>query len=846
MEDPRSCVLGSFFFHILLVMTIQPVPLQRLTIADLARFGAKAVNLGRMMRWGLPVPQGFALAVGAGDSGELDAAGREALGRAYADLASQQSGHGSDEDPAVAVRSSAVGEDGEDHSFAGQHDTVLDVRGQEAIVKAVARCAASRHSQHAAAYRREAGARVGGMGVVVQLMVPAQFAGVCFTRAPDDEEQLLVELVEGLADELVAGTQRPAQVRFQRHDLSACAREDHEGMLERLGLDAAREVARLAMEAEARFGVPLDVEWTFESGAVSLVQARPITASAERVETERIRQEEVSRLRQQAAGRSVVWTDFSIADMLQDPPPLTLELLQRAGSNSGGIARAYRRLGLRYYLGGGRQLFERICGRPYVNVTNTVSGLFSDLPVTVDSAPFVDPDPQSNLDPLADPPLGLDWSRWWLLLLLPLTLLRYVLLVPPLFLLLRRSFGRRYTEQLLPALQQEAAQERGQDLSQLSMSALAQKLSGYLERTTGELIFYHELTDAFSLVSQKVLGFALGVLYKEEAGEMMSRLTTALPHNFNTETNLALARVAAGELSREEFLERYGQRGNPDWDLSVPRWREDPGPVELMVQAVARSEDDPAARFEEQARLRTEAEQRLSAAAGRHWFMRWWRWAILGELGYYQQYSPMRETSQSVCYLWVELARRVLQEAAGRLEAGDLLYFLRAEEVLEVMQGEDPAPALERARRRRRHMRLARRVYLPHCLVSDDLEAMGRMPRLDPHARELRGLGVSSGVVRGRARVVEGLGEARDLQPGEILVARYTDPAWTPLFLVAGALVLEQGGMLSHGAIVAREHGLPAVINVPHVTRLVRTGDELTLDAAAGRVILEGHRSDNG
>ena len=105
---------------------------------------------------------------------------------------------------------------------------------------------------------------------------------------------------------------------------------------------------------------------------------------------------------------------------------------------------------------------------------------------------------------------------------------------------------------------------------------------------------------------------------------------------------------------------------------------------------------------------------------------------------------------------------------------------------------------------------------------------------------------MSSGVVRGRARVVTGLQEAQDLEPGEILVARHTDPAWTPLFLVAGGLVLEQGGMLSHGAIVAREHGLPAVINVPHVTRQVRTGEELTLDAAAGRVILHGQRSDNG
>ena len=615
-------------------------------------------------------------------------------------------------------------------------------------------------------------------------------------------------------------------------------------MLERFGSEAAREVARLALQAEERFGFPLDLEWAFESGAVSLVQARPITASAESREVERIRQEEIQRLRQKTGGRPVVWTDFTIADMLQKGTPLIIEPLQRAAQDRGGIGRAYRRLGLRYRQGAsGQAMFEVICGRPYVNVTECVCGLFSDLPLTVDTAPFADPN--SDVDPLSDPPLRLDWSRLWLLLLWPLWLLRYALLVPLRFFPLRRSYGRRYVEQIRPALVEEAARERQVDLSSISISALAQRLSACLERVTGELIYYHELTDAFALVSQKLLQRSLRMLYGAGADEAMARLTTGLPHNFNTETNLDLARVAAGSLEMEQFLDRYGHRGNPDWDLSAPRWREDPRAVERMVQAVARATEDPLARFEQQARVREEAEQRLRADLKRHWWLRWWRFVIMRDLGYYQQYSPLRETSQSVCYLWVELARRVLEEAARRLRAGDLLYYLSAEEVLEVMQREDPS-ALERARRRRRRLRLARRVYLPHCLLSTDLEAMGRLPEIDPEARQLSGLGVSSGVVRGRARVVTGLQEAQDLEPGEILVARHTDPAWTPLFLVAGGLVLEQGGMLSHGAIVAREHGLPAVINVPHVTRQVRTGEELTLDAAAGRVILHGQRSDNG
>ncbi len=829
-----------------------PVPLRRLTVADLDRFGAKAVNLGRMTRWGLPVPAGFALALGSAESGDLDAAAREALAEAYIELGAEAGGEPGAE-PAVAVRSSAVGEDGDEHSFAGQHDSFLDVRGLDAVVEAVRRCADSRHSQRATAYRSEAGAQLAGMGVVVQLMVPARFAGVCFTRSPNDDEQVLVELVDGLAEGLVSGTRRPAQARFDRDDLAARGDEDHDGMLSGFGLENARAVARLALKAERRFGAPQDVEWAFASGAVSLVQARPITTGAGDHELERIRQEEIQRLQEKCARRPVVWTDFSIADMLPEARPLTLQPLLRASSDRGGIARAYRRLGLRYRAAAsGHPMFEVICGRPYVNVTECAHGPFSDFPVTVDTTPFTDPD--AEVDPLSDPPLRFDWSRWWLVPLWPLWLLRYVLLVPLMLLPLRRGYGRRYVEQIRPALVEEAAQERQVDLSELSMSALANRLSACMERVSGELIYYHELTDAFALVSQKMLELSLRALYGAESGEVMARLTTALPHNFNTESNLDLARVAAGDMELTQFLERYGHRGNPDWDLSAPRWREDPRPVERMVQAVGRSTDDPLERFQQQVRVREQAEERLAVDIKRRWWLRWLRPLVFKELRYYQQYSPMREISQSVCYMWVELARRVLLEAARRLETGDLLFHLSTEEVLEVMRGADPAAALERARLRRRRAKLARRVYLPHCLVSTDLSAIGRPPRVDPDQRQLRGLGVSGGVVRGPARVVSGLEEAQDLQQGEILVARHTDPAWTPLFLIAGGLVLEQGGMLSHGAIVAREHGLPAVINVPHVTRLVRTGQQLTLDAAGGRVILQprsdepaaDQRTDNG
>jgi pyruvate,water dikinase len=225
---------------------------------------------------------------------------------------------------------------------------------------------------------------------------------------------------------------------------------------------------------------------------------------------------------------------------------------------------------------------------------------------------------------------------------------------------------------------------------------------------------------------------------------------------------------------------------------------------------------------------------------GKEWWLRPLRKAIMRELSYYQRYSALRETTQSACYMWIELIRQGLLEVGRRTGAGELLFYLALDDVERVLRGEQTEGLLEGARRLRKRLRLTRGIYLPHTLWSDDLDAIGRMPRLSKGAHELTGQVASCGVAEGRARVVADLEEAVDLMRGEILVTATTDPAWTPLFLVAGGLVLEQGGMLSHGAIIAREYGLPAVVNVADATRIIRNGQQITVNADRGRVVLSG------
>ena len=598
-------------------------------------------------------------------------------------------------------------------------------------------------------------------------------------------------------------------------------------------------MAKLALEAEEGFGFPVDVEWALAGEEIWLVQARPISAAARSSTAEQIRRDEVERLErmEREAGQVLAWSDFSLADMLPQPSPLGMEIFNLLTNRGGSIDRALRSFGLRYarpeQVG---RTFEVICGRAFLNLGATIQSIDEALPLALD-AKSLPVSGERSVD-VEHIPTRLAWRGWRSAGRLPGALLRWLFVVPVRFLRLRSHLDRQFREKVHPAVTAEAARLREQDLSGLGSAELLVALRSRIQRFV-DLGYYHEIADSVSLISHVLLRRSLQRLYAEQADVVEARLTTGLPGNFNTETNLDLARLAAGEIRMEEFLDRYGHRGSPDYEISAPRWREDPRRVEAMAKAIARAGVDSLQQFEEQQRLRTRAEARLSAEIGKHFWLRPWRRALLRELDYYQRYSPLRESTQALGFLFIELARRVLLEAASRAGVGNLIFcFTLAEIEKLISEGADPE-AVERARSRRERLKAARGIYLPHLLRSDDLEAIGRAPVVDPDAREFLGQSVSTGVVRGRARVVDGLDQARELEAGEILVAASADPSWTPLFLVAGGVVLEQGGILSHPAIVAREYGLPAVVNVPHLTRLIRTGQMLLVDADRGRVVIE-------
>ncbi len=328
---------------------------------------------------------------------------------------------------------------------------------------------------------------------------------------------------------------------------------------------------------------------------------------------------------------------------------------------------------------------------------------------------------------------------------------------------------------------------------------------------------------------------------------MLDAVGRSVPHNPTTEMDLALWRtsrrlLAEGAEPRADhpevaaLLAQYGHRAVREIDVGVPRWREDPAYILHLLStymAGGHGMSDPEDHFQKGARA---AEQAISAIAAQ---VRRQRGALAAHLvrlllRRFRELAGVREWHKFYVVRILAIAREVLKEAgsdlvrAGRLDRVDDVFFLGLDDLTSPRDLREIV-----ARNRREFDREWKRRQVPLAMTSEGEVSYGHPPVTEGM---LVGLGASAGVHEGVVRVTQNPLEAH-LEPGEVLVAPGTDPAWTPLFLTAGALVTETGGMVSHGAVVAREYGIPAVVGVAEATTRLRTGQRVRVDGSAGTVI---------
>ena len=752
------------------------------------------------------------------------------------------------EHAAYAVRSSATAEDLPTASFAGQQDTYLNVVGPTAILRHVSRCWASLFTERAVTYRRRNGIdhRTVHMAVVVQRMVFPHAAGILFTADPvtGNRRVATVDAGFGLGEALVSGLVNPDVFTVRDGEVVARTIAAKQRAVHALPAGGTREVAvdarqqeqpaltdaqvvrlvRLGRRIEAHFGRPQDIEWCLVDDDFQIVQSRPITT--------------LFPVPEAGDQENHVYVSVGHQQMMTDPMrPLGLSLWQLTAMvpmhAAGGrlfvdvtprLASPASRAGLLDLMGRGDPLVR--------DALETVLDRDDFVPSLPDAGPGVPPAGGTSTPIEADPAI------------------------------VTELIGR--SEASVAALERDIRTKSGQELFDFLLEAFEEH-----KRVLGDPLNIQAIMagmEATWWLNDKLLEW----LGEKNAADT---LTLSAPDNITSEMGLALLdvadvirplpevvaflqgvedegfleelpKLAGGTAARdalEAYLDRYGMRCVGEIDITRPRWRERPATlVPVILDNVGTSRRAPPHGASSRGGRRRGRRSRTCCRAcgpcrtGTQRADKAKRMIdqVRTFVGYreYPKYSI-------VCRYFVY--KRALLEEAERLVRADVLaerediFHLTFQELHDVVRSHQVDERL--VQRRKEAFRSYRALTPPRVLTSDGEAVNGSYRRDDVPAGALTGLPVSAGTVEGRARVVLDMADA-DLEAGDILVTTFTDPSWTPLFVGIAGLVTEVGGQMTHGAVIAREYGLPAVVGVADATRLIRDGQRVRVHGTDGYV----------
>ncbi|HSU36696.1 MAG TPA: PEP/pyruvate-binding domain-containing protein [Propionibacteriaceae bacterium] len=861
--------------------------------------GGKALNLGVLCRAGLPVPTGYCLTTTAyrsvvGDQlndlhDRLVSADPEVLARAAAEARDRvraipvpselrerilERYHTMPEGSPVAVRSSATAEDLAYASFAGQQDTYLNVIGDDALIEAIQGCWASLWTDRAVSYRTANGIdpRSVALAVVVQQMVEATAAGVMFTANPltGTRHQTVIDASSGLGEAVVSGAVNPDHyvvdtkawsiVQRRPGDKRVVIRGRSGGGTERVEQTDQSEatalsdaqvlaLARLGARVAEHYGSPQDTEWALAGdGAFWLTQARPITTLYPTPTS--------------ALPGDRLFMCLTLAQGLTRPiTPMGLASFRLVGTSiatAAGAAPADRRAGPSGLTTAGQRLF--------VDITPVVrSGFGRRLMLTVFGV--MEARAAAVIAGLAEDP------RWSVTSHSPLGVIGPIARVA---VLRAKAPLRILTAVVNPGLAPRAIDRverrlRG-SLTLPANASPAQRLDLVEARLGHDTFLLMPTVFSYAATGLLLLRLARRLLGDLARPEELQVVLRGLPHNVTTEMDLELWQVATQIRADEDavraladqpptavaqayrdrtlppvaqrgitaFLRRYGHRAVAEIDLGVARWSEEPSHIIGMIANYLRLTDPEQAPPVQFRRGRQAAEAMITELTGRASRRNRVTGRLIGfALGRARRLIGLRESPKYLLIVALAALRnhllqvgRVLAEQ-GSLAAAEDIFFLDYAEARRALDGERFTELV--IERREAYAVEMRRRHVPRLLMSDGTEPEAvaiPAPRTDG---ALAGSPASAGTVTGPARVVLDPVGAH-LEPGEILVAPSTDPGWTPLFLTAGGLVMEMGGSNSHGAVVAREYGIPAVVGVPSATSRIETGQLITVDGASGLV----------
>lgn len=799
--------------------------------------GGKGYSLKEMTLAGLAVPPGFTISADCCveylDNGGKWPAGLEQELKENIERLENDAGRKFAQGPEpllVSVRSGAP------VSMPGMMDTILDC-GKDAadpwavLVASVNSVFDSWNSERAVSYRkRNALTNITGTAVNIQMMFPSAVSGVVFTRSPSDPEAdvLIIESSFGLGEAVVSGDADPDRFTLSRSGLevleSRIGKKDGSSFAASetsLSPDLLASLGELAMKVEGYFGYPLDIEFGYDGSKFALLQSRRIRGIELVSETLKARDEERARLSDISGDKRRVWVSHNLSETLKYPTPLTWDIVKYFMSGAGGMGEMYRRLGYSVPDSEGAEFLELICGSIYADPEKIVDMLWRGLPVSCDLTAL-----ESDISLIDNPPVVLDPEKADPLLLLRLPLLIWSgLAAGAKARKLKRTIKDRFENEILPRFLAYIEKERSRDLTEMSHDELCCLLDArcrHVLRDFGADSLIAGFLGALSMTAltnllKRLLGGADGLAAAQELTGSLKTITS--------DQYPLLQKVSSGAAGMDEFLEIFGHRAAGEMELSVPRWREDADALNRMAEGL--SQVDPGTRGHASMNV---SECLASAGAS----------CMEDRVAVLQKETslllPYRENGKHYLMMGYELVRGAVVELGSRLGLGEDVFFMRREELTSLRAAD--SEMLLKIEQRKLRRKAVRNIYLPPLVDSEDLGAIGRGPVIDDE-RRISATPVSPGSAQAAARILFDPKELPASGEAFILVCPSTDPGWTPLLTQASGLIVERGGILSHGALIARDLGVPAVV-LPDATRIIDDGSMLILDGSSGAVeILE-------
>ncbi|MFE1753134.1 rifamycin-inactivating phosphotransferase [Streptomyces anandii] len=759
---------------------------------------------------------------------------------------------------AYAVRSSATAEDLPTASFAGQQDTYLNVVGPEAVLRHIRRCWASLFTERAVVYRRRNGIdhRAVSMAVVVQRMVFPRAAGILFTADPvtGDRRTATVDAGFGLGEALVSGVVNPDVFKVRDGEVVAESIAAKQSAVHAVPGGGTRETAldprrreqpaltheqavrlvSLGRRIEAHFGRPQDIEWCLADDDFHIVQSRPITTLfpvPERDDEDNhvyvsVGHQQMMTDAMKQLGLSM-WQSTAMVPMHAAGGRLFVDVTRRLASPAGRAA-------LLDLVGKGEPLVR--------DALETVLGRDDFVPLL--------PDADAGGPPAGGAPAPIDTDP----AIVGALVERSRASVAALAREIRTKSGPELFD-FLPVAFEEHRRVLSDPLNIQAVMA-GMEATWWLNDKLYEWLGEKNAADTLTLSAPGNITSQMGLDLLDVADairpypEVVAFLRSVEDDGFPYEGSLydafldELAKRTGGARARaaiEGYLDRYGMRCAGEIDITRPRWRERPTTLVPVILDNIRNFEPGAAerRFEQGrrealkkeqdvlARLRALPDGERKADEAKRMIDR-----VRTFIGY-REYPKYDIVSRYFLYKQALLREAGRLVAAGVLADEEDIFHLTLQELSDAVRSNQVDGRL--IQQRKDDFRSYRALTPPRVLTSDGECLNGAYRRDDVPAGALVGLPVSAGAVEGRARVVLDIADAV-LEPGDILVTVCTDPSWSPLFVGIAGLVTEVGGLMTHGAVIAREYGLPAVVGVEQATRRIRDGQRIRVHGTDGYV----------